>query len=988
MSDNTCINYGTLVDGACDCPTGLGGTNCSTIVCENPIARPSNRSALVSSAGSTGCGGSGQCTSGFNGLDCNICQNSNACSTAIATYGAANTSSVPISSSTGLTGPDEMLCSNSPYTYTSSFVECNVINPTLQGVFPGTTYLKFQKNVRPTLSVSDAFGSANTTFAQLWYSPQETSFPQEQFYCSADSCSQRNDTSSSEVEWSCSNLKCTCIPGAAFCSDPLDLTTVINGLGGSLNIDCSNNGTSCSFKQETLNSLFGQNGLGLSGCTFGECVSSQVVQAFSEEAQGSDGSDDLSGGVIAGLAVVGALLLGVVLLFILGLLAQKKAKRGGTKHLEASEPAGLSWTNIGYKLPARTRLPGGASLRKRKASPIANDMDDSPEKVAYSETGASKSGKMILDNVSGSLPYGGFMAIMGPSGAGKSTLVDILAGKRKAGRIFGSVQLLTNNARGVRIGYVDQADVLPGNLTVRECLLFAAKLKLPESIPAHVKEERVWEVLGQLGLRDVANSRVGSSERRGISGGERRRLSIGLELIARPSVLILDEPTSGLDSVSASKVVRVLQELAKGEDGQRTTIIATIHQPSSQIFHAFDSILLLSSQGTQIYLGKAEGAAGHFAELGYPCPHDWNPADHLLEIASMPSGASFRSNSQEATTPFAKSEGLNGSNGDGFAMTSILPSEGSSHQRYPPHVAVQDHDSSGASATAIKQRNSKPIATYLTQFQLLSHREYLNLKRDWGLVIMHNAVAAVVGVFVGGLYYQVDTTISGFQNRIGSLFFLGALIAFSALSALNNLASIKSLFLRERASSFYSPIIWMLTRVVWDIIPLRILPTLILGLITYWMVGLSHNAAHFFKFLLILVEYSATITLFNLLLAVLVPESGLAILLSNVLNLGQLAFAGFFVNLSKIPPVLRWIQWLNPLKYALEALAVNEVSAGLMISDTLQGVPVQINAEPIMALLFGFKPNAYYRDVLVLFGWLGLFGICLILAVLRLRELR
>lgn len=139
--------------------------------------------------------------------------------------------------------------------------------------------------------------------------------------------------------------------------------------------------------------------------------------------------------------------------------------------------------------------------------------------------------------------------------------------------------------------------------------MFAARLKLPESIPAHVKEERVWEVLGQLGLRDVANSRVGSGERRGISGGERRRLSIGLELVARPSILILDEPTyvlcihaagaplsdissysSGLDSVSAGKVVRVLQELARGEGDQRTTIIATIHQPSSQIFVSAESL--------------------------------------------------------------------------------------------------------------------------------------------------------------------------------------------------------------------------------------------------------------------------------------------------------------------------------------------------------------------------------------------------------------
>lgn len=140
----------------------------------------------------------------------------------------------------------------------------------------------------------------------------------------------------------------------------------------------------------------------------------------------------------------------------------------------------------------------------------------------------------------------------------------------------------------------------------------------------------------------------------------------------------------------------------------------------------------------------------------------------------MAPSAGFRTNSLEPTTPFAKG-GENGASGsDGFAMTSILPSEGASHAQYPPHA--------DASATAIKERNSKPITTYLTQFQLLSHREYLNLKRDWSLVIMHNAVAAVVGVFVGGLYYHVDTTISGFQVRCLSDTLLHPLI-FSLLLA-------------------------------------------------------------------------------------------------------------------------------------------------------------------------------------------------------------
>ena len=152
-----------------------------------------------------------------------------------------------------------------------------------------------------------------------------------------------------------------------------------------------------------------------------------------------------------------------------------------------------------------------------------------------------------------------------------------------------------------------------------------------------------------------------------------------------------------------------------------------------------------------------------------------------------------------------------------------------------------------AVAVGAKHRAARPTTTRLTQFQTLSHREFLNLKRDWSLVVMHNAVAIVVGLFVGGLYFQVDTTIAGFQNRIGSLFFIGALVAFSALSALSNLFTIRPLFLRERTSAYYGPVIWMLSRAVWDIIPLRLLPTVLLGTIVYWMVGLSPDAARFFK---------------------------------------------------------------------------------------------------------------------------------------------
>jgi len=257
------------------------------------------------------------------------------------------------------------------------------------------------------------------------------------------------------------------------------------------------------------------------------------------------------------------------------------------------------------------------------------------------------------------------------------------------------------------------------------------------------------------------------------------------------------------------------------------------------------------------------------------------------------------------------------------------------------------------------------------------------------LFLTHVLVAAVLGVFCGGLYYQTGITIAGFQSRVGCLFFLGALVAFSSLSALYNIVEIRPLFLRERSNSYYSPTAWLLSRFLFDVVPLRIIPTIIVSTVTYWMAGLAHDAAHYFKFLFILVLYTLVMTLFNFLLGTLFYNGGIAILISALSALYQMTYAGFFVHLTSIPPVLRWLQWLCPLKYTLEALSVNEVGSGLMIQDTLQGVPVDVSATLIMELLFGFGVNNYYRDVLVLFAFIVGFAIGVVGVVwLKVRERR
>ncbi|KNZ72312.1 putative ATP-dependent permease [Termitomyces sp. J132] len=848
-------------------------------------------------------------------------------------------------------------------------MSCQVNNPTLQAIFPLESTLNIMRTLQPSLSPipnTTTFGEAGTVYVQLFYAGVE------QFYCEADTCSQTLGNGTSSANWDCQNLRCTCRTGTTFCGgvSALDLATVINGLAGTLSIHCgaldnSTNTATCQFQQKELLTLFPPSGLTLNGCSFGECVRQGVIDTSGNiSASDNSGGKSLSGGVIAGLAVVGGLILVALLLILFGYIRQRRAR-----NKQQSDNAGMQvdvhWEGITYS--------------------VVNSSSCFGLFHAHEE-------RNILDDVSGSVKAGQMMAILGPSGAGKTTLAEILAGKHKSGFVVGTVKYPvkdgSSGAVAPRIGFVPQQDVLPPTLTVYEALLFAARLRLPENIKDIEKCEMVGELLAKLGISPLRDVRIGHNETmggktRGISGGEMRRVSIGLELISRPDVLILDEPTSGLDSVSASRVAQILHDIAH-DPVNPIPVIASIHQPSSKLYQSFDSILLLS-HGRALYSGPGGFAPSeYFARVAsgvVPAyPSGYNVADYLLDIASDPSVSLFQISEKDKTT--SANEPVDGESG----VESTEKNQATSSDSQVNAVLPDDFSSL---TKASSRRHSKCVASFLTQLQVLAWREWKILQRDKTLFLTHVVVASVLGVFCGGLYYKIDTSIAGFQARVGCLFFLGALIAFSSLSALYNVVETRPLFLRERSSLYYSPTSWLLSRFIFDVVPLRIIPTIIVSSVTYWMAGLAHDAAHFFKFLFILVLYTLAMTLFNFLLGALFNNGGVAILLSALSALYQMTFAGFFVHLNAIPPVLRWLQWLCPLKYTLEALSVNEVGSGLLIQDTLQGVPVSVSASLIMNLLFGFGANNYYRDVLVLFAFIAGFAIGLITVVwLKVRERR
>ncbi|RKP05905.1 hypothetical protein THASP1DRAFT_19180 [Thamnocephalis sphaerospora] len=254
--------------------------------------------------------------------------------------------------------------------------------------------------------------------------------------------------------------------------------------------------------------------------------------------------------------------------------------------------------------------------------------------ISFQDLGLTlTNGIKIMSGVTGQLSSGRCCAILGPSGAGKTTFVSLLTGKAK--KTSGTIML-----NGVEeplskyqklIGFVPQEDVMMRELTVRDILIHSALMRLPKDLPLHAKKKKVLETITYLELGHVMDSAIGDESKRGISGGQRKRVNIGMELVANPSVLFLDEPTSGLDSATSYEVCALLRNIAHR---QRLTVAAVIHSPSPQAFNQFDDLLVLGKGGRVVYLGPRDQALDYFHRIGFTCPPEDNPADFYIAVAS------------------------------------------------------------------------------------------------------------------------------------------------------------------------------------------------------------------------------------------------------------------------------------------------------------------------------------------------------------------
>ncbi|KAK0214526.1 P-loop containing nucleoside triphosphate hydrolase protein [Armillaria fumosa] len=508
--------------------------------------------------------------------------------------------------------------------------------------------------------------------------------------------------------------------------------------------------------------------------------------------------------------------------------------------------------------------------------------------------------KNLLTNIDADFPRGTLTGILGSSGSGKTTLLNVLSERMRGSNLSVQGQRLHNNSTSlssISHAYVTQTDSLLPTLTVRETLTYAASLRLPASTSRSERAQLVDDIIRELGLKDCSNTYVGDGVRRkGCSGGELRRVSLGIQLLGNPSVLFLDEPTTGLDATSAFHLVKTLKSLAQ----KGRTVIMTLHQPRSEAFLMLDRVMILS-QGHALYAGVSSGAIPWFERLAYPLELHVNPADYLIDVAAV----DVRTSEAEEASRWRVNRLIAAWKYESAVRFSSIK----------PELAV----------TRLDTRDVQKAPVGRVILTLISRKLKTSVRNPFG-VGSTLLEAVIMGLFVGVMFYHIPDSLAGIKTRQGVLYTSVGLQEYLIMMyEVYRLTMIDlPVFDREHSDGIVGVIPWIISHRAALAILEDILVPFVFSAITYYMVGLSSSETQFFYYFTIgLLTQFVSVTFAGFATAI-TRDFSTASIIASIAFMVHTYPCGFFIQVDAIPIYVRWTKWISPIYYGFTGLVYNQ----------------------------------------------------------------
>ncbi|OBA22637.1 P-loop containing nucleoside triphosphate hydrolase protein [Metschnikowia bicuspidata var. bicuspidata NRRL YB-4993] len=523
-----------------------------------------------------------------------------------------------------------------------------------------------------------------------------------------------------------------------------------------------------------------------------------------------------------------------------------------------------------------------------------------PGVLSWKDVSVSSGAKNLLENVSGHAEPGTVTALMGPSGSGKTTLLSVLSQRTTSFKNFditgdlhlGDEVVTSALLRGVS-RFVEQEDHLLGCLTVKELIEFS--IMMLDKMPRDERKALVEKTVDFFGLTKQKSTIVGTPVQKGLSGGQKRRLSVACQVVTKPSVLFLDEPTSGLDSTASFEVMNTLKKFAKEEN---VIIIASIHQPSTLTFDLFDNVMFLT-EGKIAYAGPRESLNQYFEDAGYPIPPHYNPAEYVLDLINtdFSLGDTSQREDMNALVELAKKKALAEEDVSKSPFESEKPQSSDSEKDFP----------GGVSKTwALLQRGMiKARRDYLAY--------YVRLVMYFGLAIL-----------MGTVWLRLSYSQENIQLFTNAIFFSGAFMSFMSVAYIPAYLEDYFSYRKERSNGLYGPFSFMVANFIIGV-PFLFLIVVMFSIITYFMCNFTLSARGFFMYVLYLFINLLAAESLTILIATIFPVFVVALALTAFANGLWMAVGGFLVSASVLNVFWYYtFYWIDYQRYAFQGMMFNQ----------------------------------------------------------------